>query len=229
MLSGIEMMLDTKPGWRLYYAEGESADVSALLELTGGREEIEEWKEDRGSGCAVFVEGQDDEAVIGELLFKQLLESPSERGIHIFRGMGGEGKEGAVQTATYIARLIRRLNRNIAYLVVLDGDAAKWVSSQKEIASSNLFLLSKRQIETYLLDPKAIARVCNVPDAEVLKRLEHSKGNDKQRLERVVNDFGVRPTTQVKQLIARHLDIVPHDFVNMLETIRRRQLSVQPD
>jgi hypothetical protein len=103
------------------------------------------------------------------------------------------------------------------------------VSSQKEIASSNLFLLSKRQIETYLLDPKAIARVCNVPDAEVLNRLEHSKGNDKQRLEHVVSDFAVKPTTQVKQLIARHLDIVPHDFVNMLEMIRRRQLSVQPD
>jgi hypothetical protein len=155
------------------------------------------------------------------------LANPSKRGIHIFRGMGGEGKEGAVQTATYIARLERRLDRNIAYLVVLDGDAAKWVSSQKEISSGNLFLLSKKQIETYLLDSKAIARVCNVPDAEVLRHLEHSKGSDKQRLEHVVSDFGVRPTTQVKQLIARHLDIVPNDFVNMLETIRHRQLSVQ--
>lgn len=228
MLSGIEMMLDTKPGWRLYHAEGERADVHALLELTGDREEIEEWKEEPGSGCAVFVEGQDDEAVIGELLFRQLLVSPSKRGIHIFRGMGGEGKEGAVRTATYIARLVRRLDRNIAYLVVLDGDATKWVSSQKEMASSNLFLLSKRQIETYLLDSKAIARVCNVPDPDVLKQLEHSKGSDKERLEHVVSDLGVRPTTQVKQLIARHLDVVPHDFVKMLEAIRHRQLSVQP-
>lgn len=224
MLSAVEMILDTKPNWRLYYAEGEkTADVTSFRELTASRDEIEQWAGGASLGCALFVEGHDDDAVVGEFLFRQLGGMPYKRGIHILRGLGGEGKERAVHSAAYVAGIARRLNQDIPFLVVLDGDASNWASSQTEVDSTNLFVLSKREIEAYLLDAKAIAKVCNVADKEVAEQMERAKGGDKARLEYIVGKFGVRPTAQVKQLIARHLDVVPEDFVKMLDVIQRIQ------
>lgn len=222
MLSVVETILDTKPNWRLYYAEGErTADVHSLLELTDSRDEIKQWEEEPTLGCAVFVEGQDDDAVIREFFFRQLRELPSKHRIHILRGLGGEGKKHAVQSAAYVAGIASRLDRDIPFLVVLDGDATNWANSQREVDSTNLFVLSKREIEAYLLDAKAIARVCKVTDKEVAEQMKRAKGREKAQLEYIVGKFGIRPTTQVKQLIARHLDVVPEDFVKMLEVIQR--------
>jgi len=217
LLTRVEKTLDTKPTWRRYHARG---DVYSLRELVPRILEIKKWAEEP-TGCAVFVEGEDDKVVIDEFLKRLIGVELSNYGVHIFTALGGGGKERAVDSARYVARVGERVNRKIPYLIVLDGDASGWVKTQKEIEIGKLFVLSEKEIDSYLLDPRAIAEVCNVVETEVVKKLKYSKGGGKETLEHVIQSCGVRPSPQVKQLVARHLKAVPGDFIRMLETIRK--------
>ena len=104
------------------------------------------------------------------------------------------------------------------------GDASDWVKTQKEVKTDNLFVLSKKEIDSYLLDPSAIGEVCGVTDAEVARQLKGTTGEGKEELEHIIRSFKVRPTPEVKQLIARHIETVPEDFVKMLLVIQKMRL-----
>jgi hypothetical protein len=213
LLARVEKTLDTKPNWRLYY---EDASVFALRELIPPISEIQSTKP---IVCAVFVEGDDDWGVISEFLTKQAGTDLRNSGVHIVKPLGG-GKERAVQSAKYIATTVMRtMNLRIPYLIVLDGDAADWLRTQKEVEADKVFVLSKKEIDSYLLDERALAHAFNVTEDVVAQQLRATKGAGKEKLEHIIQTFGFRSTPVTKQIIARHMVSVPDDFVKMFAII----------
>lgn len=187
-------------------------------------EDIETWAEDP-AGCAVFVEGPDDKAIIQEFLARLEDDDPSGIETHIFEGLAGGGRDRAVASAKYVSNISTQLRRRIPYVTVLDGDSYDWAQKQKDLDLDALFLLSKKEIESYLLDSAAIASVCKVRVDQVAHFLQSMSGSGKEQLERVLRKFKVRPRTEVKQLVARHLATVPDDFIKMRNKIRQRAMS----
>jgi len=210
-LSGLRLIVKelTKSWAKLRSGEDESAD----------EREIEEWAQ-KPSGCAVFVEGEDDRSVISEFLRRQVEGELFDLSIHLFRGLGGGGRELAVNSAKYVSEIAKRVGSPIPYIIVLDGDASNWAKTQKEIDASRVFVLSRKEIDSFLLESRAIAEVCGVTDEKV-RDLLGAKRQGKEELESILRKFNVRPTPEVKQLIARHLTVVPDDFVRLMREIER--------
>jgi len=195
--------------------------VEEICRFTSVDDEFEDWIAEP-TGCAVFVEGDDDKAVIRELLQRQAKQSGGDLRslrVHIFKGLGG-GKERAAESAKYVADIAKRVSSGIEYLIILDGDTREWAKSQNLVKADRIFVLSKKEIDSYLLVPRAIASACRVDETEVKKRLRGTPGEGKEELEQLLRTYGFRPTPDVKKVIARHLDDVPHDFVELMERIQ---------
>jgi hypothetical protein len=214
LLSRVEKTLDSKPNWRLYYEE---ESVFALRQTVPPISQIQSAKP---LVCAVFVEGDDDLGVVSEFLTRQAGKDLRDSGVHIVKPLGG-GKERAVQSAKYFAKTVMR----IPYLIVLDRDAAGWLRTQKDVEADKVFILSKKEIDSYLLDERALARAFNVTEKVVAQRLRATKGAGKEKLEHMIQTFRFRSTPEIKQMIARHLVGVPDDFVKMFEIITGSTVS----
>jgi hypothetical protein len=213
LLARVEKTLDTKPSWQLYYEE---ASIFALRQLVPPISEIESG---RPLVCVVFVEGDDDWAVVSEFLTRQAGKDLRDFGVHIIKPNGG-GREKAVDSAKYLAKTVMRIiNLRIPYLIVLDGDATNWIRTRKDVEADEVFILSKKEIDSYLLDERALARAFNITEKLVAQQLRATKGAGKEKLEHVIRTFGLRSTPEIKQMIARHLVRVPDDFVKMFEII----------
>jgi len=182
-------------------------------------EEIEDWAESP-EGCAVFVEGKDDQLVIMEFLRRIAKAEPTSLGINVLRGIDGGGKEWVVRSAAFVDNVMKRVGKEIRYLVVLDGDALSYAKTVQGPVSKRLFLLPKKELESYLLDAKAIAQALASEEAKVQKLLNVKKGGGKETLEFALQSLGVHPSPQVKQIIARHVVSVPRDFERLMEAIR---------
>ncbi len=185
----------------------------------GDVEETELWAESP-TGCAVFVEGKTDQFIVTEFLRRVLNADPASVGITVLTGIGG-GREFVVKSAAFVANVTKRVQKELPYVIVLDGDAIGWAKTVKGPESRRLFLLSKKEIESYLMDPRAIARAFASGEREVASLMQKTKGEGKEPLEFILKRLGIRPTPQVKQIIARHLDKVPDDFVKLAEIVQR--------
>jgi hypothetical protein len=103
--------------------------------------------------------------------------------------------------------------------ILLDRDAAGWFRTQKDVEADKDFILSKKEIDSYLLDERTLAHALNVTEKAVAQRLRSAKGAGKEKLEDVIRTFGLRSTPEIKQIIARHLVSVPNDFIKIFEII----------
>ena len=171
-------------------------------------------------GLAVFVEGDDDKLVIEEFLRKQTPQY-NALGVKIFTGARGGGREQIVESAKFVQDVTEHVGSDISFIIVLDGDSSDWAATVATRVSHHLFLLSKTEIESYLLDSDALARTLQVSESEIVNLLKTNKGNGKQALERILQKHGFRPTAQVKQMITRQMRTVPEDFVKLMNVISR--------
>jgi hypothetical protein len=186
---------------------------------------FEEWAQ-RPTGFTILVKGQDDQYVMTEFLRKILGKDPSEADLHIFTGPGGGGKEKVVQSARWVADISEKAGIPIRFLIVLDGDASQWASQLSDDIRKRLFLLPRKEIESYLFDSKAISIQLNTPEHQVRKLIDSQTNHGKEGFEHVISHLGVRPTSQIKQLLARQMEKAPDDFValfKIIETSRERQ------
>ncbi len=182
-------------------------------------EEVNQWVKEP-KGFAMFTEGEDDKLVIGEFLKKLYkVDDLSIVGVHVFTGIKGGGKEEVVASARYVTDVIRKAGDSIPYTVVLDGDASSWASSLRGDIARHLFILSEKEVESYLLDSRAIAKALAVEESRVAELLKNNTTRGKEDLEYALRGLGLRPTSQVKQLIARHKENVPKDFAELKKIV----------
>ncbi len=181
-------------------------------------DDFEEWAR-RPTGFTILVEGPDDQYVISEFLRKILRKDPAEADLNVFTGPGGGGREKVVQAARWAAGISEKAGTPMRFLIVLDGDATQWASQLSDDIKRRLFLLPRKEIESYLFDSKAISQQLNTPEEQVRQQIDSESNRGKEGLERIISRLGVRPTSQIKQLLARQMEKVPDDFVALFKVI----------
>lgn len=167
----------------------------------------------------LIVEGKDDRAIWEQFILK--------KGIPLDCIDIPVYGEGGMNEAVKLASLFRgKKLRMVPHKVILDSDSdiksATKKLQEKGIDKSDYYILKEKEIESYLIDTEAIARVLTVEIGELIafnKKLSGAIG--KERLEKIVKHFtGRPPDSQLKGLVARALKEIPEEIMNILEEIR---------
>jgi len=110
----------------------------------------------------LLVEGSSDEDVL-EAWFPEVLRSPA---VAVLHGKGGDNARHADQLAEWLARADKLGLRRVLYL--RDRDELSEAVLKKLQASRTVGVLQRRELENYLLDAAAVARVVEslVPASE---------------------------------------------------------------
>lgn len=101
----------------------------------------------------LLVEGPSDQEILG-VWFPQLLNDPH---LTIIDGQGGENARMADVLSSWLRAADRLSERRVLY--VRDRDELPSQLLQRLLASDSTFVLSRREIENYLLDSRALAAV----------------------------------------------------------------------
>jgi hypothetical protein len=84
-------------------------------------------------------------------------------------------------------------------------------------------VLSKGEIEDYLIDTRAMAAPVNHSQNEVDEVLTQTKGRGKARLDNVLKRLGVsKASAEVKELLALHLQMLDLEILGIVEYVSSR-------
>jgi hypothetical protein len=165
----------------------------------------------------LIVEGKDDRAVWEQLLQREGV--PVERvEVHIYG-------DGGVDEAIKLLSVFRgKKLRLIPHKLILDSDNNAKVVEEKlrdrQVGKESCYILKEKEIESYLLDEEAIARILSVDIEHVKSYSEQLRGSGKEKLDNIILKFtGHKPSAEMKGLIARALKQVPSEFVSVIEEI----------
>jgi hypothetical protein len=187
--------------------------VNNLLELI-------ESHELRNRIYVLIVEGDDDRAIWEQFLRRE--EVPLEC-IDIVR-LGKGGKSEAIKLAeTFRANKLRL----IPHKLVIDSDN-NLEGILQELKAANLnpdsyHVLKEKEIESYLLEAEAIAKVINEkPEAIRIFLTRLKGGSGKETLDKVFLEYvGHKPDSLAKGLIAKALKKTPYEFKSIIEELEQ--------
>ena len=105
-----------------------------------------------------------------------------------------------------------------------DGDSEKKEREMRDegFRKEEYFILPKKEIEDYLIDSKAISSISKKSLEEIESLISETNGAGKEKLERIMNKLGIKPTSETKALIARHLDTTPEDINKIITLIKNK-------
>jgi len=167
--------------------------------------------------CILVVEGKDDRAILQQLLAKTKLDVTK---IVLTTGAHEGGWEDAIRTVEFL----KRIRLKIPYFVVLDsdGDPKRKLSALTKlgVAERNAHVLNEKEIESYIIDPRALGKVLNADSDEIARGLAEIKTKGKAKLDTIFKKCGLpNPDDQVKGLIARALPSVPDEIALLAKRI----------
>jgi len=167
----------------------------------------------------LMVEGKDDRAVWEQFLLRGNIPLDCVD-IPVYG-------EGGLDEAVKMAAMFRgKKLKNIPHKLILDSDndikSATEKLEKKGIDKRDYCILKEKEIESYLLDEEAIARVLTVEIDELRAFNKGLKGGmGKERFEKIIAHFtGRPPDSPVKGLITRALGKIPEEIMSILEEIR---------
>ena len=169
----------------------------------------------------LVVESRDD-AKVWRQFFMNIGLNPEERQIVILSGMreGGEGTDEAI----HVAKMLRRIGTTIPWKLVLDSDGQADKTSSKlktqDIPTGKYHILGKKEIESYLIDAEAIAKVTGKPIETVQSVL---KGNmhGKEGLENIFKQLGLtKPNANVKEVLAANLPSLDAEIASLISQVQ---------
>jgi len=140
----------------------------------------------------------------------------------ILSGMreGGEGTDEAI----HVAKMLRRIGTTIPWKLVLDSDGQADKTSSKlktqDIPTGKYHILGKKEIESYLIDAEAIAKVTGKPIETVQSVL---KGNmhGKEGLENIFKQLGLtKPNANVKEVLAANLPSLDAEIASLISQVQ---------
>ena len=179
----------------------------------------------------LITEGRDDVKVWGKFIEKSNLFPDSEE-IKVIRGEEDKEEKGGWTMAIKKMGLLKLLNDlgilSIPFMGVLDSDNRKDEKIHKlqeaNFSSDNYYcILSKGEIEDYLLDPKAISKVTGKGVEDVDKAIIASKGSGKKKLAKVFKILGFsEPSAETKELLVANLETHPQEIESMLQSISEK-------
>jgi hypothetical protein len=172
----------------------------------------------------LIVEGKDDQSVWQQFLMR---ESISRMEVEIV-SFGDGGINEAIKLATVFKG--PKL-QNVPNILVIDSDnkLAEKIAKLKEKGIKNYYVLKQKEVDSYLLDNRALAKILSVSVEEVQACADEIKSQGKEKLENIFKHFtGRTPISEIKGLIARALDDIPPEFLEIIGIIRTA-LNTRPD
>jgi len=215
-LEGLRELAEIKAHYESILSEKRTLEQRILI-LQNRIQQIK----DRAESIKIYVlivEGKDDQ-VIWEQFLKR--EGAPMDSIEILT-YGKGGIDEAIKAATMFRG---RVLRKIPHKLIIDSDNnIKEVESKLKkhgIRRDNFHILKEKEIEAYLLDEEAIARVLSIDITELkefIKKLKGARG--KEKLDAIGNRFiGHPPNSQTKGLIARAIKEVPEEIRSIISEI----------
>jgi hypothetical protein len=166
----------------------------------------------------LIVEGEDDRAIWEQFLLKEgvsleLIDIP----LYEDGGMG----EAIKKASMFRGKKLRLIPHKL--IIDSDNDVKSAVErlEEKKIEQKNYCILKEKEIESYLLDEEAIARVLSV-DVQLVRNFNADlKGAaGKERLDKIFINFTTRkPNAQAKALVARAIE-TPEEIMSVVREIR---------
>jgi hypothetical protein len=179
----------------------------------------------------LITEGRDDVKVWGKFIEKSNL-FPDQKEIKVIKGEEDKEEKGGWTMAIKKMGLLKLLNDlgilSIPFMGVLDSDNRKDEKIHKlqeaNFSSDNYCcILSKGEIEDYLLDSKAISKVTGKGVEEVDKAIIASKGSGKKKLAKVFKNLEFsEPSAETKELLVANLETCPQEIESMLQSISEK-------
>jgi hypothetical protein len=170
--------------------------------------------------AVMIVEGPTDVHVWRSLLEREGVDSNA---IAIVRS---DGWQDACSLAQFVGFLEEIGIHSLEYILVLDsdGDRETKIAAMKErgLDMQKCFVLQEKELESYLTDAGAIAKVTGRAEDDVAKTIKQTKGGGKQRLQKILKTLGVRCDSGILQALALNLARVPDELVAVTERAKAR-------
>ncbi|WXG46993.1 MAG: hypothetical protein WED05_10100 [Candidatus Atabeyarchaeum deiterrae] len=204
---------------RPYFINGLKHVAKQIGKLYEPSDEETEWEEVLvAQKCRIIVEGKEDFWVLKEFLAKTGLDM----GNLLIWGANG------INELKACIRQLRALEASFPLVFVADPDTDREsrITELKNAGARDeeIFVWSRRNIDGYLADPKALARTLVVSEGEVRAFYDSTKETDPKRLIALLfMSKGLpAPNWFVKRLIVRNIKKIPKDVKRLSDMITER-------
>lgn len=166
----------------------------------------------------LIVEGRDDVKVWGKFLEREDIDP-----IRVRVASSGEPSGGHTK-ALEIGKFIKRARIPTPFKIIVDSDnkhqEKEDTLKQGGFKPNEYHILSEKEIESYLIDAKAISNVTAKSIEEVNKAIENSKGSGKEKLNNIFTQLGFSETNDcTKEYLAAQIDI-PDEILLLIKEIK---------
>ncbi len=166
----------------------------------------------------LIVEGRDDVKVWGKFLEREDIDP-----IRVRVASSGEPSGGHTK-ALEIGKFIKRARIPTPFKIIVDSDnkhqEKEDTLKQEGFKPNEYHILSEKEIESYLIDAKAISNVTAKSIEEVNKAIENSKGSGKEKLNNIFTQIGFsEPNDCTKEYLAAQIDI-PDEILLLIKEIK---------
>jgi len=166
----------------------------------------------------LIVEGRDDVKV-----WAKFLERADIDPIRVRVASSGEPSGGHTK-ALEIGKFIKRARIPTPFKIIVDSDnkhqEKEDTLKQEGFKPNEYHILSEKEIESYLIDAKAISNVTAKSIEEVSKAIENSKGSGKEKLNNIFTQLGFsEPNDCTKEYLAAQIDI-PDEISLLIKEIK---------
>lgn len=166
----------------------------------------------------LIVEGRDDVKVWGKFLERENIDP-----IRVRVASSGEPSGGHTK-ALEIGKFIKRARIPTPFKIIVDSDnkhqEKEDTLKQEGFKPNEYHILSEKEIESYLIDAKAISNVTAKSIEEVNKAIENSKGSGKEKLNNIFTQLGFsEPNDCTKEYLAAQIEI-PEEILLLIKEIK---------
>ncbi len=166
----------------------------------------------------LIVEGRDDVKVWGKFLEREKVDPIKVRVASSGKPAGGNTK------ALEIGKFIKRARIPTPFKIILDSDnkhQEKEETLKKEGFKDNEYhILSGKEIESYLVDAKAISSLTAKPTEEVEESIHSAQGSGKAKLKNIFLQLGFsEPNGCSKEYLAAQIEI-PEEILRLIKEIK---------
>ena len=166
----------------------------------------------------LIVEGRDDVKIWPKFLEREGTDLNKVRVVGSGEPTGGETK------AIEAGKFLKRARIPTPFKIVLDSDNEKQKKEdklkQEGFEKEEYHVLTKKEIEDYLLEPKAISAITGKSGEEVNQAITRAKGTGKEKLDDVFKILiDSKASEGVKELLALHVDI-PEEILGIIKEIK---------
>lgn len=172
----------------------------------------------------LVIEGRDDVKIWNQFLLKKGINAEEKR-IRIISS--GEENSGGYEKVIMTGKFLKKIRSPIPFMMIVDSNNKKEEKikefKREGFSESEFHVLNEKEIESYLIDTKAISKTTGKAKVDVEKAIDNAGGNGKEKLKNIFKNLGLsEPVAETKELLVIHMDEIPEEISQMLDKIKEK-------